>query len=72
MSKNVTFCVRWNKGDSSSENEEMDDALEVEVVADRSNISRQTGKSEIHEEKCVLTNFKYKPESWCTEAAKKT
>lgn len=34
-------------GDSSSDNEEIVDIL-VEVVADRSNISRDTGKSEIY------------------------
>lgn len=51
MSTNVIFCVRWKMGDSSSENEEIVDTLEVDVVADRSNISRGTGKSEIQRDK---------------------
>lgn len=57
MSTNVIFGVRQKTGESSSDNEEIVDTLEVEVdtlevevVADRSNISRATGKSEIHGE----------------------
>lgn len=45
MSTNVIFWVRWNTGDSSSDSEEIVDTLEEEVVADRSKISRETGKS---------------------------
>lgn len=56
MSTNVILCVRWKTGESSSETDETVDTLEDEVVADRSNISRQTGKSEIHREN--LTHFK--------------
>lgn len=50
MSTNVIFCLRGKTGDSSSENDDIVDALEleVEVVSDCSNMSQLTGKSEIH------------------------
>lgn len=51
MSTNVTFCERWKKGDSSFEIDEVVDMFEEEVVAVRSNISRATGKSEIHKKR---------------------
>lgn len=47
MSTNVIFCVRWKMGESASESGDIVDTLELEVVADCSNISRATGKSEI-------------------------
>lgn len=47
----MIFCVRRNKGDSSSEIEEIVDMLEEEVVGDRSNISRAAGKPEIQGDK---------------------
>lgn len=51
MSTNEIFCVRWNTGESSSESQETVDALEEDVAGDRAKISRETGKSEIYEEK---------------------
>ena len=50
MSKKVIFCVRWKTGDSSSESEEKVDTVDGDEVADRSNISRATGRSDIHGE----------------------
>lgn len=50
MSTNVSFCVRWTTGDSSSDREEMDDT-DMELLVERSNISRETGKSLVRRQK---------------------